>query len=335
LIRTGVLVITHNSAGHIGPCLDALRGQEGVLVIDNASSDGTAAEVAGRAGVRFIQNERNAGFAGAVNQGFELFQNEANCVLLLNPDVILESPLDDLAAACERAGLAGGRLTGADGKTQVGFSFRGFPTPLTLFLETIGVNKLWKRNPVNRRYRCLDVDYGASGVVDQPAGAILMIRVDIWKRLKGFDETFYPVWFEDVDFCRRAAQAGFHAAYVPTVVGRHEGGHSVLQIPDSSRRRYWYASLLRYSRKHFGRAGWGLAAVGVAAAKLVRSAGMVLRLQSGLVREASMNGMTTQRAYVYPDVESAARTLKVEHSSNEGNPSTENTERTLKRLHAR
>ena len=288
--RTAILIVTHNSAGHIGACLDAvkrIRGeQDAVLVIDNASADGTASAVlaaVSNKGVRFLQNQQNLGFAGAVNQGFQVLKDEADVVLLLNPDVILKSSLRELTAACERCGLAGGRLTGPDGQTQVGFSFRRFPTPWTLFFETAGINKLWKANRVNRRYRCLDADYSVPQEVDQPAGAMLMVRKDVWLRLNGFDEQFWPVWFEDVDFCRRAASEGFRAAYVPSVEGAHEGGHSVLQIPNHSRRRYWYASLMRYSRKHFGRAGRGLVAAGVAAAGVARALGAVLRFHEGVI----------------------------------------------------
>ena len=232
--------------------------------------------------------------------------------------MILKTPINDLRDACLREGLAGGKLTGPDGSTQIGFTFRQFPTPLVLFFETIGLNRIWPSNSVNRRYRCLDVNHEAAQQVDQPAGAMLMVRNDVWALLNGFDEQFFPVWFEDVDFCRRAAEAGFRAAYVPSVEGSHEGGHSVLQIPNRSRRRYWYASLMKYSRKHFGRAGRGLVAGGVAGAALVRSVGALLQLgKTGWVVRSA--GSADVRSRV----------------SNEGSPSTKNTERTLKRLHAR
>ena len=55
-------------------------------------------------------------------------------------------------------------------------------------------------------------------MVEQPAGAFLMVRRDVWNKLRGFDEQVYPVWFEDVDFCRRAVDAGCQIAYVPSVV---------------------------------------------------------------------------------------------------------------------
>src|SRR5262249_12060424 len=69
--------------------------------------------------------------------------------------------------------------------------------------------------------------------------------------LNGFDERFYPIWFEDVDFCKRALGAGHRIMLVPSVRGAHTGGHSVTRVSDRCRIRFWYASLLRYAAKHF------------------------------------------------------------------------------------
>ena len=78
-----------------------------------------------------------------------------------------------------------------------------------------------------------------------------MFRRDVWETLGGFDEEFYPVWFEDVDFCRRAVDAGYQIAYVPSVAARHQGGHSVSRISAERRASYWCVSLLTYAAKHF------------------------------------------------------------------------------------
>ncbi len=364
--RTGILIVTHNSAAHIGACLDAVhrvRGTEDVvLVIDNASKDGIASIVQSPA--RFIQNETNLGFAGAVNQGFRALKDDVDTVLLLNPDVILHGFQNDgglssdlpgshavptliehLTSACRQSGLACGRLTDASGKTQIGFTFRRFPTPLALLFETLGLNKFWKSNPINRAYRCLEVDHLSPALVEQPAGAMLMIRTDVWALLQGFDESFFPVWFEDVDFCLRASRAGFRAAYLPTVVGVHEGGHSVFQIPICKRKLYWYASLLRYSRKHFGVVGRGVVAAAVAATGVSRALIALLQLRSWSLKDAAMNLTIARTAFVYPPSGPAVQGLsEMGHSavtnegirvSNEGISSNANTERTLKRLHAR
>jgi GT2 family glycosyltransferase len=128
---------------------------------------------------------------------------------------------------------------------------RGLPTPAALALEALLLNRLWPRNPVNRRYRCLDLDGGQRAPVEQPAGAFLMIRRAVWEELGGFDEGFFPLWFEDVDFCRRVADRGYRIYYEPAAVAIHTGGHSIGSLSREQKRLYWYGSLLRYAAKHF------------------------------------------------------------------------------------
>jgi len=247
----GIVIVTYNSAREIGPCLDAAiaTGAE-VIVVDNASEDGTCAEVE-RRGVRLRANSSNAGFAAAVNQGIR--ELDAPLLLLLNPDAIIQSGLESLREACGNPliAAAGGMLVDDLGKPQVGFMVRRFPTPAALCLEVLLVNRLWPSNPVNWHYRCLGLDYSAPLEVEQPAGAFLMIRRDAWERLGGFDESFYPLWFEDVDFLKRAQDGGHHICYVPSAVAKHTGGHSIRKISVEFRQLYWYRSLLKYAAKHF------------------------------------------------------------------------------------
>ncbi|MEO7143717.1 MAG: glycosyltransferase family 2 protein [Bryobacteraceae bacterium] len=275
---TGVVIVTHNSSEVIGDCLDALGGLR-VVVVDNASADDTVARASGRLHVAVIANLENRGFAGGVNQGIAAL--DCDLILILNPDAVIVSPLESLAAACREFGLAAGRLIDAGGQTQVGFTIRRFPTPLTLTFEVLGVNSIWPGNPVNRRYRYLDRDALRAGPVEQPAGAFLMLRRDVWREAGGLDESFYPVWFEDVDFCLRARQLGIVGQYVPEVVARHVGGHSVGQIPEACRPIYWYVSLLRYAFKHFST----VQARGIAVAVIL---GAIPRAVLGIVLERNL-----------------------------------------------
>jgi GT2 family glycosyltransferase len=250
------------------------------VVVDNASSDDTVERVRARTGVRLIANRDNRGFAAAANQGVREV-GEAEFLLLLNPDACLATPLNDLIEASRRHGLAAGKLVGADGRAQRGFTLRRFPTPAALVFELLGLNRIWPRNPVNRRYRYLDRDLNQPGPVEQPAGAFLMVRRDVWERLGGLDEQFYPVWFEDVDFCRRAADARYRIEYVPSVTARHAGGHSIGQVPRQHRAMYWCDSLLRYAVKHFRPVAYR----GVCAAVIV---GAVPRMVVGMIQERSL-----------------------------------------------
>ncbi len=255
--------------------------QVAAIVVDNASSNSTADCVRHRPGLLLIANSENRGFAAGLNQGVHE-GGDSDFILILNPDAQLLTPLDELVEATERHGVAAGRLVDESGRTQAGFTIRRFPTPAALVFELFGVNRLWPANPVNRRYRYLDRDLSQAGPADQPAGAFLMVRRDVWKQLGGFDEQFFPVWFEDVDFCRRAVTAGYQIAYVPGVAARHRGGHSVHQIPVGLRASYWCASLLRYAAKHFG--PWTFR--GICAAVVLSS---FPRMVAGVIRERTLS----------------------------------------------
>jgi N-acetylglucosaminyl-diphospho-decaprenol L-rhamnosyltransferase len=247
----GIVIVTYNSAGDIGPCLDAAlaTGAE-VVVVDNGSSDETLSEVGTRK-VTVLPNRDNRGFAAAVNQGTRAIR--AEYVLLLNPDAILESGLGALRDACTApgTGAAGGKLLDTHRRVQTGFAVRRLPTPLVLALEILLVNRLWPRNPANWHYRCYDLRLDSSAEVEQPAGAFLMFRRKVWEELGGFDERFYPIWFEDVDFCKRLRDHGYRVSYEPRAVAIHRGGHSIQKILLEERQLYWYRSLLKYGFKHF------------------------------------------------------------------------------------
>lgn len=276
----GIIIVTYNSAAEIGACLDAAlpTGAE-IVVVDNASTDGTVAEIA-RRGVRLIANSTNRGFACAVNQGISALNYPY--VMLLNPDVILQTSLEPLREACERPGCAGagGQLVDAAGRPQIGFMVRRLPTPAALVLEALLLNRIWPGNPVNRRYRSLDLDYSKDHQVEQPAGAFFMVRRSVWHELGGLDEGFFPLWFEDVDFCRRILNRGFVLSYVPKAVAKHTGAHSIHSLSVEKRHFYWYGSLIRYSAKHFGPAALRLVCLAVVTGSVMRSIGELVPQRS-------------------------------------------------------
>jgi N-acetylglucosaminyl-diphospho-decaprenol L-rhamnosyltransferase len=262
----------------IESCLEALAKMAPAwtpIVVDNASADETVATVR-KKGARLIANPENRGFASAVNQGFKA--TGAEFVVLLNPDVTLLTPLEPLTDYA----MAAGKLVGRDGVPQTGFSVRRLPTAASLSFELLGLNRLFPWNRVNRHYRYLDRSMDESGPVEQPAGAFLMIRRDVWSKLGGLDEGFHPIWFEDVDFCRRAADAGVRVQYLPQVSATHLGGHSIAQVETGCRAWYWCVSLLRYAAKHFSGIGYR----GVCAAMLLSS---VPRMFAGLVQGRSLS----------------------------------------------
>jgi GT2 family glycosyltransferase len=265
-----VVAVTFNSEQVIGSCLHSCR-QYPAIVVDNASADGTVAVARRFPHARVITNDANRGFAAAVNQA--VHQCETDFVLLLNPDVTLLTDVSPLVTTLDResADAGAGQLLGEDGQPQKGFGIRNFPRPVTLIFEVLGLNRIFPWNPVNRRYRELVRNLDAVGEVDQPAGAFLLFRKRVWERLGGFDEAFYPIWFEDVDFCKRVREAGYKIVYDPAVKARHQGGNSVRSLPGECRELYWYVSLLRYASKHFRPLSFRLVSAAVVPGAILRA----------------------------------------------------------------
>ena len=270
--RVAIVIVTYNSCAEIGVCLDRVSSLEGmeIVVVDNASSDCTRIEVEQR-GIRLIANGTNAGFAGAVNQG--VHATRAPLVLLLNPDTHVVRGIDALANrfADARMGAAGGLLISPDGTPQIGFFARNLPTPAALIFEILGINRVWPRNPVNWHYRCLSLDPMRAQAVEQPAGAFLMFRRDAWAQVGGFDERFWPIWFEDVDFCARLRTGKWSVCYEPNAVAVHRGAHSIRGLPVEKLQRYWYRSLLGYAGKYYNPVVFRFVCLAVAAGAVGRS----------------------------------------------------------------
>lgn len=246
--------MTYNAAEWVGKCLDAcLRFHWPVIVVDNASTDATLAEVRKRPAVQILAQAENRGFAGGANIGIAAAATPK--VLLLNPDAEPVGGLEALSLAVDgvSVGAAGGRLISSDGDEQRGFQYRSLPTPLTLAFEILGVNRVFPGNPVNRKYR--HPMPTEAGDVEQPAGAFLLVHKEAWLTINGFDETFHPAWFEDVDFCKRLLTAGYRIRYVREAVVIHEGGYSFRNMEWREKQVQWYVSLLRYVSKHFSRLG--------------------------------------------------------------------------------
>ena len=281
MVRCSVIVVTHNSATAAEACLRALACQDcEIIVVDNASQDGTLAllrRLESELPLRLLAISRNLGFAGGVNHGAAAASGQV--LLLLNPDAVAEPAAIDALLACLKssgADAAGGALLDANGQPDQGFCFRRLPTPASLAFEALLINQAWPRNPVNRRYRCLDADYSQPQIVDQPAGACLAVLRTAWDALHGMDEGFFPVWFEDVDFCARLLGRHATIVYCPQARFRHSGAHSVGRMAFRDKQRFWYGNMLRYAQSHFS-------AISVLCLRAAILGGMGLRILACLV----------------------------------------------------
>jgi GT2 family glycosyltransferase len=276
MLRCSAIIVTYNSAASIAPCLEALAREDcEIVVVDNASRDETVQlveEFVAWHPVRLLANSENLGFAAALNQAAR--ETSGDVLLVLNPDTIAEpAAVKALLECIEVTGAvaAGGALSEAEGQPARGFAFRRLPTLASLLCEVMLVNRIWPGNPVSRRYRCLDADYSQQQQVEQPAGACLAITRPAWQSIGGFDAQFFPVWFEDVDLCKRLLDSDGKIIYCPAARFRHSGGHSVGKLPFRDKQVFWYGSMLRYARKHFSSGQVVILRAGIVAGMLLRS----------------------------------------------------------------
>lgn len=225
-----------------------------VIVVDNASADGSAEAVADRfPQVCLLANQTNTGYAQGNNQAME--RARGAYILLLNPDVLLPpGGLEKAVAFMEQrpeAGALGVRQVYPDGKLQR--SVRGFPSPLAVWWELIGLSRLLPQARAFGAYRMTWFDYTHEAEVDQPMGTFLLIRRAAMEQVGLLDENF-PIFFNEVDWCLRCKRAGWKIYFTPDVEIVHYGGASTAQVGAAmaweSRR-----GLLRFYAKHY-RAVW-------------------------------------------------------------------------------
>jgi len=274
--RCSAIIVTYNSAESITQCLQALRHEDcEIIVVDNASQDDTVAQVERfrkQHPVELLRISRNMGFATGVNQGTRAAGGDV--FLILNPDAVTEPGAVQALIGCmvkQSAAAAGGALLSSSGGPDRGFTFRRLPTLAGLLAEVLLLNQLWPSNPINRRYRCLDADYSKAQQVEQPAAACLAVAREAWEAIGGMDTQFAPVWFEDVDLCKRLLDAGRKIVYCPDARFCHAGAHSVGKLNFADKQLFWYTNMLRYARKHFSPAQVFVLRAGIVAGMLLRS----------------------------------------------------------------
>ena len=244
-----------------------------VVVVDNDSTDQTVAMLKTlqrkqlRGLLTIVANTHNAGFATACNQGvatLERFRKGKSSIdpandyiLLLNPDTELHGPaIQTLLGFIEkhqRVGVAGPTLFDQEGKIQR--SIRRFPGVVSQAMVMLKLHHFFSRFPAYHNYVAVDLDYKKQQMVEQIQGACFMVRRACWNALEGLDEHFF-LWFEEVDFCKRAWQKGWEVHYVPTPGVAHYGGESFSQVWSLAKQRYYHASILWYVAKHKGFFAW-------------------------------------------------------------------------------
>lgn len=249
-----VIIVSYNTRGITLKCLGALPGETRfsleVIVVDNASTDGTAEAIAVNfPNVRLLRNQQNTGFSAANNQGMRVAQG--GYFLLLNSDAFVQpGAIGKLLYFLEknpRAGAVGPQLLNADGTLQR--SCHRFPTPARAWIENLWISTLLSNHPTLGGYRFWNHD--GERFVDFVSGACILVRRKTYEQVGGFDELFF-MYAEETDWQRRMHGKHWLVGFTPDAKVVHLGGASG---GATGIRRQVFESLDRYQCKHHGVAG--------------------------------------------------------------------------------
>ena len=235
----------------LGAYYSSCGQQAEVVVVDNASFDGSADAVAAAfPQAALIRLDHNVGFGSANNAGLEKCHGEL--ILTLNPDVLVkEGCVAALAAVLDdnpQAGAAGPRLERPDGKLDLA-ARRGFPSPLSAFYRLSGLSRLFPRSRRFNRYNLGDVSSESAHEIDAGTAACLMVRRKAIDQVGFFDPQFF-MYGEDLDLCYRLREGGWRIYYVPDAAAVHLKGTSTRQAAGPMLYEFHRAMWL-FHRKHY------------------------------------------------------------------------------------
>lgn len=291
--RTWIIIVNFRTADLVIECLRSIAPQVAdlmggrVLVIDNASGDlsdkrlnAAIAREAWSSWAAVVQSNRNGGFAFGNNVGICAAlkaPQRMDYLILLNPDTVVRpgalGVLIEFMQAHPTVGIAGSLLETADG--GVDCSAHRFHSPLG---ELEDAARLGMLSRLLHRYRVSPAPPTEAHACDWVSGACMMLRRSVIDAIGLMDERYF-LYFEEVDYCWRAKQAGFAVCYVPQARVMHlEGAATGIRKAATRRAAYWYDSRRRFFVKHYGVTGLMLAD----ALWLVGRASVVLRNKLGL-----------------------------------------------------
>ena len=264
LEKVSIIIVNWNTGSRLAETLLSLKNLSPeeqhrislVVVVDNASTDGSVAQAkhVGLVSAHFIDLSSNEGFARANNVGVEYaFErgSKDTHILLLNPDTVVPSGaitgMLSVLETDEKVGIVGPKLLEESGAIQP--SVRRFPTIIVLKTFFLKLTRFVKWLPFWKKYTMSDMSYDKAQSVDQVMGAAFLIRNAVWKQIGKLDESFW-IWFEEVDYCKRAQEHGWLVWYTPAATVTHFGGVSFDQRVGFSRTVPMMNSALVYAKKH-------------------------------------------------------------------------------------
>jgi GT2 family glycosyltransferase len=247
-----IVIVSFNARAELAACLASLRGAppavtHEIVVVDNASEDGSVEAARAVPGVRVIPLDTNVGFAAANNVGIRATSGEL--VLLLNSDTLVPAgAIDALVARLRRdpsIGAAGPRLVDGEGQPELSFGRMLSPgvelqrKQVQRAIERRSPTTLdWLRNETSREH-----------VVDWVSGACLLVRRRDAEAAGLLDERFF-LYTEDVDFCHAIRRLGRKVLFTPVATVTHLRGRSRSSRPEASRQAYRRSHVAFYEKHH-------------------------------------------------------------------------------------
>ena len=222
------LIVSNDVKPQLLQCLRAFYSTADVpveaIVVDNASSDGSAAAVTDEfPQATVLRESQNLGYGGAANKGLERVRGRF--ILLLNPDVTVDPQavgrLADFLLTRQDAGAVGPRILMPDG-TLDPESRRSFPVPRSLFYRTVALSRMFPNSPRFGSHNMGHVDESEVHEIDAGTAACLMLRTAAIDRIGFFDPRYFMSG-EDIDLCYRMKMGGWKVFYLPNATAvRHE-----------------------------------------------------------------------------------------------------------------
>jgi hypothetical protein len=277
-----IVIVGFRAYDDLERCLRSLAEHEPgarVVVVDNAADEAAGRRIVTEfPGMAYIGRDENPGFGAGVNRGAR--EAAGSHLLLLNPDCELVrpvvAPLMTVLEAHPNAGIVGGLIRDSLGGVQA--SARRFPNVTTAIAgRTSWLSRVAPGNPLSRWNLTTFPSEGIARV-DWVSGAFMLVRREAFDALGGFDEGFFLYW-EDADFCRRAAGAGWQTLFAPVEEVVHYTARASRHTPVRSLWAF-HQSALRYYWKHgswVARIAAPLVAAGLVGRFLVRLAPWVGR----------------------------------------------------------
>ncbi len=269
-----VVIVSRDTRDVLRSCLASVAAYaDGLLIetiiVDNASTDGTAAMVRREfPRVTLLEAAENGGFARGNNLGIRRAAGQA--VLLLNPDTELTPgalrTLWDALMADATIGVVGPRLLYPNDAVQP--SRYRFPTLGSALVESTVLGEWWSAHPAIARYTMADVSDTVAHDADWLMGACLLVRREVFDAVGLLDARLF-LYSEEPEFCGRVHRAGWRVRYVPEAVVRHHEGASTGQAVPARQRAFAVSKAYLIGRQYGPWVG-AVARGGLAADQAVR-----------------------------------------------------------------